>query len=60
MAFVRSFAHTNSGHGGGTHWVMTGYNNQNIEGISYDYRYSTRQYVSGVPILPSLGIRGEL
>jgi hypothetical protein len=26
MAFVRSFAHGNSGHGGGTHWVMTGYN----------------------------------
>jgi hypothetical protein len=26
MAIVRSFAHTNSGHGGGTHWVMTGYN----------------------------------
>jgi hypothetical protein len=26
MAFVRSFAHNNSGHGGGTHWVMTGYN----------------------------------
>ncbi len=25
MAFVRSFAHTNSGHAGGTHWVMTGY-----------------------------------
>jgi hypothetical protein len=25
MALVRSFAHTNSGHGGGTHWVMTGY-----------------------------------
>src|SRR5437870_10038823 len=25
MAFVRSFAHTNSGHGGGTHWVMTGF-----------------------------------
>ncbi|HTU18885.1 MAG TPA: DUF1501 domain-containing protein [Gemmataceae bacterium] len=25
-AFIRSFAHTNSGHGGGTHWVMTGYN----------------------------------
>lgn len=24
MAFVRSFAHRNSGHGGGTHWVMTG------------------------------------
>jgi uncharacterized protein (DUF1501 family) len=26
MAYVRSFAHRNSGHGGGTHWVMTGYN----------------------------------
>jgi hypothetical protein len=26
MAFVRSFAHNNSGHGGGTHGVMTGYN----------------------------------
>ena len=25
MAFVRSFAHGNSGHGGGTHYVMTGY-----------------------------------
>jgi len=25
MAFVRSFAHTNSGHSGGTHYVMTGY-----------------------------------
>src|SRR5262245_16120937 len=25
LAVVRSFAHRNSGHGGGTHWVMTGY-----------------------------------
>ncbi|MGE0607916.1 MAG: DUF1501 domain-containing protein [Pirellulales bacterium] len=25
-SLVRSFAHGNSGHGGGTHWVMTGYN----------------------------------
>src|SRR5215213_5092743 len=25
FAFVRSFAHGNSGHGGGTHFVMTGY-----------------------------------
>ena len=28
MALVRSFAHTNSGHGGGTHFVMTGYDNR--------------------------------
>jgi hypothetical protein len=25
LAFFRSFAHRNSGHGGGTHWLMTGY-----------------------------------
>ncbi|MCX7700671.1 MAG: DUF1501 domain-containing protein [Gemmataceae bacterium] len=25
LAIVRSFTHRNSGHGGGTHWVMTGY-----------------------------------
>ena len=28
MALVRSFHHKNSGHGGGTHWVMTGYDNK--------------------------------
>ncbi len=31
MAFVRSFAHTNSGHGGGTHYVMTGYDDRAID-----------------------------
>ncbi len=31
MAFVRSFAHRNSGHGGGTHWVMTGYDNRKAD-----------------------------
>jgi hypothetical protein len=25
LALIRSFTHRNSGHGGGTHWVMTGY-----------------------------------
>jgi uncharacterized protein (DUF1501 family) len=42
MAFVRSFAHTNSGHGGGTHYVMTGYDNRNIDN-------------GGVPSRPSHG-----
>ncbi len=42
MAFVRSFAHNNSGHGGGTHWVMTGYDNRLSDN-------------GGVPIRPSLG-----
>jgi uncharacterized protein (DUF1501 family) len=42
MAFVRSFAHTNSGHGGGTHFVMTGYDNRNIDN-------------GGLPSRPSMG-----
>ncbi len=42
MAFVRSFAHTNSGHGGGTHWVMTGYDNRTVDN-------------GGLPTRPSIG-----
>lgn len=42
MAFVRSFAHTNSGHAGGTHYVMTGYDNRQADN-------------GGVPGRPSLG-----
>lgn len=42
MAFVRSFAHTNSGHAGGTHFVMTGYDNRTIDN-------------GGLPTRPSMG-----
>jgi len=42
MAFVRSFAHRNSGHGGGTHWVMTGYDNRKVDN-------------GGVPNRPAIG-----
>jgi hypothetical protein len=42
MALVRSFAHKDSGHGGGTHWVMTGYSNRNIDN-------------GGLPSRPSFG-----
>jgi hypothetical protein len=42
MAIVRSFAHKNSGHAGGTHWVMTGYDNRQVDN-------------GGVPTRPSLG-----
>jgi hypothetical protein len=42
MALVRSFAHRNSGHGGGTHWVMTGYDNRQADN-------------GGVPGRPSMG-----
>lgn len=42
LALVRSFAHRNSGHGGGTHWVMTGYDNRQIDN-------------GGLPSRPSFG-----
>jgi uncharacterized protein (DUF1501 family) len=42
MAFVRSFAHNNSGHVGGTHFVNTGYDNRSIDN-------------GGVPARPSIG-----
>ncbi len=42
IALVRSFAHTNSGHGGGTHFVMTGYDNRQIDN-------------GGLPTRPSIG-----
>ena len=42
LAFVRSFAHTNSGHGGGTHYVMTGYDNRTIDN-------------GGLPSRPTIG-----
>lgn len=42
LAVLRSFAHTNSGHGGGTHYVMTGYDNRMIDN-------------GGLPSRPSMG-----
>ena len=42
MAFVRSFAHNDSGHGSGTHYVMTGYSNRNLDN-------------GGLPTRPSIG-----
>jgi uncharacterized protein (DUF1501 family) len=42
LTVVRSFAHTNSGHGGGTHFVMTGYDNRGIDN-------------GGQPTRPSMG-----
>ena len=42
MAFVRSFAHNNSGHVGGTHFVNTGYDNRTIDN-------------GGAPARPSIG-----
>ncbi len=39
--------------------VQNTYNNAAAEGLSYNYDYSRRSYQTGIPIIPSLGMRGE-
>lgn len=39
--------------------VWNAYNNPSVEGVSYSYNYAEQAYSTGVPILPSLGVRGE-
>ncbi|WP_437579821.1 TonB-dependent receptor domain-containing protein [Sorangium sp. So ce887] len=39
--------------------VQNVYNNANSEAIQYNYNYTARQYVTGLPVLPSFGLRGE-
>jgi TonB family protein len=40
--------------------VQNVYNNANPEGISYNFNSSQHVYASGIPLLPSIGVRGEL
>ena len=35
-------------------------NTKNVEGVSYNYNYTQVTHVTGLPILPSLGLRAEL
>jgi TonB family protein len=39
--------------------VQNVYNHANVEGLQYNFNYTARQYVTGLPILPSIGLRGE-
>jgi len=39
--------------------VQNVYYSQNIEGYSYNYNYSQKSRVTGLPIIPSIGVRGE-
>jgi TonB family protein len=39
--------------------VYNVYNNPGIEGVAYDYNFARRIYQSGIPFLPSVGVRGE-
>lgn len=47
-------------------WILAGYldvqnltNAKNPEGLSYSYDYSEKQVISGIPVLPTIGIKGE-
>ena len=40
--------------------VQNAYNHQNGEGVSYNFNYSESKSQPGLPLLPILGIRGEL
>lgn len=39
--------------------VQNAYNHQYVEGISYNYNYSQSSEFTGLPIIPSLGLRGD-
>jgi TonB family protein len=39
--------------------VQNVYNSQNVEGVAYSFDFTDRQFVTGIPILPSIGLRGE-
>lgn len=40
--------------------VMNAYNAKSIEAFDYDYRFRSRLEVGGLPILPLLGVKGEI
>ena len=40
--------------------VYNSYNQGNVEGVSYNYNSTLSTFATGVPILPSLGMRLEM
>ena len=39
--------------------IQNVYNNAAVEGLSYNYNFSKQSYQTGIPIIPSIGMRGE-
>ena len=35
------------------------YNRGNAEGVGYNYNYTRQNFVTGIPLLPNLGIRAD-
>jgi hypothetical protein len=47
-------------------WILNAYldiqnltNAKNVESVSYSYNYSQKEYVTGLPMIPSLGVKAE-
>jgi hypothetical protein len=40
--------------------VQNAYNRQSEEGRTYNYNFTQSGVVPGLPIIPSLGVRGEI
>ncbi|MCS6900327.1 MAG: TonB family protein [Myxococcales bacterium] len=40
--------------------ILNVYNRGNVESLDYNYNFTKRIYQTGLPIIPSLGIRGEM
>jgi hypothetical protein len=40
--------------------VQNAYNHRSEEGRTYNYNYSQSKAIPGLPVIPSLGIRGEI
>ena len=40
--------------------VQNVYNQGNVEGVSYNYNDTLHSYVTGLPLIPSFGVRGEM
>lgn len=47
-------------------WILSAYldiqnltNRKNVEDVSYSYNYKQRQDVTGLPVIPTLGVKGE-
>jgi TonB family protein len=39
--------------------VQNAYNHGNAEAIEYNFNYTSRRYITGLPVLPSLGLRAD-
>lgn len=39
--------------------LLNAYNHGSIEGVAHSYDFANREFVKGLPIIPSLGVKGE-